>query len=129
MYTTEQKQRFYIINEKTKRQYIRMQRQKAARRKRNFCCIALLFSLVLMLFGTTHITSAGTPETSRNKYFTSIQVDEGTSLWEIAQEYMTEEYDSPGEYIKEVKAINHMKNDVIYGGSYLCIPYYSSEIK
>lgn len=129
MYTAEQKQRFYIINEKTKRQYLRMQRQKAARRKRTFYGIAFLFSLVLMLLGTTHITSAGTPEPSRNKYFTSIQVDEGTSLWEIAQEYMTEEYDSPDEYIKEIKSINHMKNDLIYGGSYLCIPYYSSEIK
>ena len=42
---------------------------------------------------------------------------------------MTEEYDSPQEYIQEVKNINHMNQDLIYEGSYLCVPYYSSEIK
>ena len=42
---------------------------------------------------------------------------------------MTEEYDSPQEYIQEVKNINHMNQDLIYEGSYLCVPYYSSEKK
>lgn len=129
MYTIAQKQRFTVINERTKRQYLRMQRRKAAVRKRFYCSVALLAISVLLIFGTAHITNAGTQDTTRTKYFTSIQVESGTNLWDIAQEYMTEEYDSPDEYIKEVKAINHMKNDLIYGGSYLCIPYYSAETK
>ena len=123
MYTIAQKQRFTVINERTKRQYLRMQRRKAAIRKRFYCSVALLAISVLLIFGTAHITNAGTQDTTRTKYFTSIQVESGTSLWDIAQEYMTDEY------IKEVKAINHMKNDLIYGGSYLCIPYYSAETK
>ena len=51
------------------------------------------------------------------------------SLWEIAEEYMSEEYASVEDYIKEVKEINHLTEDLIYEGAYLCIPYYSSEIK
>ena len=33
------------------------------------------------------------------------------------------------EYIREVRQINHLDQDTIYAGSYLCIPYYSSEYK
>ena len=65
----------------------------------------------------------------RYKYYTSIQIDSGMSLWEIAEEYMTEEYDSQEEYIREVKNINHLEDDLLYAGSYLCVPYYSSEYK
>ena len=101
------------------------------RRKRSFLyAIVLLCAVVLgMLWVTSDTASAGTQESVRHKYFTSIEIKEGTSLWEIAQEYQTEEYDSTEDYIREVKKINHMKSDVIYEGSYLCIPYYSSENK
>ena len=40
---------------------------------------------------------------------------------------MTEEYASEQEYIEEVMRMNHLNNDVIYEGAYLCVPYYSSE--
>ena len=92
------------------------------RRKRSFLyAIVLLCAVVLgMLWVTSDTASAGTQESVRHKYFTSIEIKEG---------YQTEEYDSTEDYIREVKKINHMKSDVIYEGSYLCIPYYSSENK
>ena len=31
--------------------------------------------------------------------------------------------------VREVRQINHLDQDTIYAGSYLCIPYYSSEYK
>ena len=85
------------------------------RRKRSFLyAIVLLCAVVLgMLWVTSDTASAGTQESVRHKYFTSIEIKEGTSLWEIAQEYQTEEYDSTEDYIREVKKINHMKSDVI----------------
>ena len=66
-------------------------------------------------------------EGSWTKYYTSIQIEKGTSLWEIAEDYITEEYASEQEYIEEVMRMNHLNNDVIYEGAYLCVPYYSSE--
>ena len=42
---------------------------------------------------------------------------------------MTEEYDSKDEYINEVMNINHLATDKIFEGNYLCIPYYSTEVK
>ncbi len=55
---------------------------------------------------------------------------EGESLWDIANEHMTEEYDSPKTYIKEVKSINSLTDvDKIYAGQRIVIPYYSTELK
>lgn len=45
-------------------------------------------------------------------------------------EHMTEEYDSPKTYIKEVKSINSLTDvDKIYAGQRIVIPYYSTELK
>ncbi len=82
---------------------------------------------VFLFISSANTAKAGTE--MRYKYYTSIQIDSGMSLWEIAEEYMTEEYDSQEEYIREVKNINHLKDDLLYAGSYLCVPYYSSEYK
>ena len=64
-----------------------------------------------------------------DQYYTSIRIEKGTSLWDIAGDYMTEEYVSQQEYIDEVMQMNHLKSDVIYEGAYLCVPYYSAEQK
>lgn len=58
------------------------------------------------------------------KYYTTIQVEEGDSLWSIAETYYSPDYSDYNEYIAEVKSINNMNNDNIKKGSYLVIPYY-----
>ena len=94
-----------------------------------FLVFFVIIFLVFLLFQTSNITNAGTQNSIRHKYYTSVEIEQGSSLWEIAEEYITEEYDSVDEYIKEVKQINHLTEDLIYEGAYLCVPYYSSEIK
>ncbi len=65
-----------------------------------------------------------------HKYYTSITVEPGDSLWSIAAEHYTLGYDDPSDYIKEVMHINHLKDEnEIISGSTLVIPYYSEEIK
>lgn len=65
-----------------------------------------------------------------NLYYTDIVIQKGESLWDIANEHMTEEYDSPKTYIKEVKSINSLTDvDKIYAGQRIVIPYYSTELK
>ena len=77
-----------------------------------------------------HICTGKTPEsdkasdTGRTKYFRSIEVQEGDTLWSIAEEYMTEEYSSVSDYIDDVKEINGFSQDTIYAGYYLVVPFY-----
>ncbi len=66
-------------------------------------------------------TTAGT---AAKKYYTTITVEEGDSLWSIAQEYMTEEYHTTEEYIEEVMFTNNLKSDVIVTGTHLLVPFY-----
>lgn len=65
-----------------------------------------------------------------HKYYTSITVQPGDSLWSIAEEHYALGYDCTEDYIKEVMHINHLadENEII-SGSTLVIPYYSEEIK
>jgi len=75
------------------------------------------------------IKAGESSEAMRNKYFTSITVEEGDSLWTIATEYRTKEYSGIDKYINEVKRINNLDNEKIKTGENLIVPYYSDEVK
>lgn len=60
------------------------------------------------------------------KYYTSIEIKPGDTLWEIASNYISEEYSSINDYISEVKSINSMASDDIKEGHFLTVPYYST---
>lgn len=70
----------------------------------------------------------GTEQASSYKYYKSISIEKGDTLWSIAEEYMTEEYDGIEEYIREVRRVNHLSDDIIYAGRYLAIPCYGSDL-
>ena len=91
----------------------------------------ILCAAVLILFRVS-ISNARAEENlpeARYKYYTSIQIHSGDSLWSIAETYMTGEYQNIYDYIDEVREINHLSGDYLRAGSKLCVPYYSSEYK
>lgn len=59
------------------------------------------------------------------KYFKCITIEESDSLWTIAEDNISEEYDSMEAYISEVKSINNLTDDKIYCGASLVVPYYA----
>lgn len=62
------------------------------------------------------------------KYYKSVVVGNGDTLWNYANEYgRTGQYDSNRDYIKEVMCVNALSSDRIMAGQYLILPYYSSE--
>lgn len=61
------------------------------------------------------------------KYYASIQIKEGDSLWSIAAEYAPSCAMDKETYVKELKAINKLHKDTIHAGQYLTIFYYSEE--
>ena len=60
----------------------------------------------------------------RCKYYKSIQIHSGDTLWNIAEEYITEDYESVNDYITEVKKINKLSSDQIQDSQYQTVPYY-----
>ncbi len=63
------------------------------------------------------------------KYYKSIEIEDGDTLWGIAEEYMGDDYDSVQEYIAELKDINQLVTDDIQSAKYLTVVYYDSEFK
>ncbi len=64
------------------------------------------------------------------KYYTSIVLSHGDTLYSLASEY-TEGYDIDiNNYINEVMHINHLEDaSSVQSGQHLVIPYYSDELK
>lgn len=78
-----------------------------------------------IIFGSTKAQAA--PAETSYKYYTSIQVQKGDTLWDIASEHISGEYASMNDYIDEICEINHVSDSDIHSGQYLTIPYYSNE--
>lgn len=100
---------------------------------RNFIIFFFLFilgiSIFLILMGRSGMNSVAARDyasSSQEKLFTSIEVKEGDTLWSIAGEYMSPEYNDKRDFIKEVQQMNHITGSVIRTGSHLLIPYYDA---
>ena len=80
----------------------------------------LLFSC---LFLGNFMSSAHENDTNsvQSTYYKSIRIQPGDTLWDIASDNMTDEYDSIDEYIQLVKDTNGLESDYIQAGQYLII--------
>ena len=86
--------------------------------------IALATIICIFLSGAVRTQAA--PSEISCKYYTSIEVQSGDTLWSIASDHITEEYRDMNAYIDEVCSINKISQNEIHAGQYLTIPYYSS---
>lgn len=95
-----------------------------------FLAVTVLSVIAVILIGSSISGLAKTDVSGKAsyKYYTSIAVKKGDTLWSIAAEHMTEEYSHIEDYIEEVRTLNHLPDHGVYAGEYLTIPYYSSEI-
>ena len=83
--------------------------------------------LVIGFFLTGSIRTEAAPSEIRSKYYTSIRIEQGDTLWGIADRYMTDEYKDRDAYIREVCEMNLISEDEIHAGQYLTVPYYAAE--
>ena len=105
----------------------RMRMRQVRRNRRIVLIMVIIFAAVLfsVLFNRLHVF-AEKPMTY--KYYTQVRVERNDTLWSIAEKYMTDEYISMNQYVREVQKINDIGPVVEYG-QYLMVPYYSEERK
>lgn len=87
--------------------------------------IFAIFVLVLILSFHFNMVKADA-STYNEKYYKCITIDYGTTLIDIAEEYVSEEYSSIEEYVLEVKQINGLEDSKLISGATLVIPYYAA---
>ncbi|MDE7332149.1 MAG: LysM peptidoglycan-binding domain-containing protein [Lachnospiraceae bacterium] len=86
--------------------------------------LAIGFSLIFFSF---RAKAQSNSEAVLYKYYKSIVVQNGDTLWDYASEYGgSGEYEDSRDYIKEVMRLNSLSDHKIVAGQYLILPYYGS---
>ncbi len=115
-----------IRNNRTMRNRIRRNRQIRNRLMMCFLTIILVAAFSSFFFGF-RTKAQENDEGKAYKYYKSITIEAGDTLWHYAKQYGDERYyDNCNDYIREVKSINALRSDHITAGCHLILPYYSS---
>ena len=92
--------------------------------------ICLIGALVITFGSFLSRAEEKEPDVTYYKYYTNIEIHPGDTLWELAEDYMDENYESREAYMDEVRELNSLNSDSkIVAGQYLIMPYYSTEYK
>ena len=107
-------------------------REAVVRRQKSILALvvlALVIFGILLGTGMNALASSDKDIASYNKYYVSIRVESGDTLWTIADEYIDGFNIEKDDYIKEVCEINEISKDDIHAGDYIVVPYYSQDVK
>lgn len=105
----------------------KIRRKQLRRNRRIAALLGILFAALFISMAFSRFRVFAEKPTTY-KYYTEVRVQRRDTLWSIAQTYMTEEYSSINEYIREVQRINDIGYALEYGQR-LMVPYYSQERK
>ncbi len=121
------------ISEMTDRELRAYKRSLRRRREiRRRCMLFLMTFCLIMVCAVSYCSLKSSADTGKDltfKYYTSITVAYGDTLWDIAEQYIDyEQYEDRNAYIEEVRSINHLNVEAdIKAGQHLVVPYYSSD--
>ena len=82
-------------------------------------------AVILALFLSRNNVIQAEEDSTSVKYYKSIQIEPGDSLWSIAETYIDGHYSTIPEYIEEIKKINNLSSDTIHAYEYLMVAYYA----
>ena len=87
------------------------------------CAALVVFALVLASSVADALLATGVSDRLSELPTSTVVVGQGDTLWEIAEEYKTSEYESIYDYIDDLMAINGLVTDQIQEGQYLTVVY------
>ena len=127
--TGEQKS-IYIMEDRELRAVKReLRRRRQYRRKLLISALAMLAVACIIIGGGFYVSSIRSSAGSGFKYYTSVTIEYGETLWSLADAYIDYDYyKDKHSYIAEVRSINHLDEDCsIMAGQILILPYFSEE--
>ena len=99
-------------------------------RRKMFGWTAVAFiAAVIILCGTIHIFASSGDSRPYNKYYTSVRVEEGDTVWSIADRYIADSQVSKRDYVDEICRLNSLADGNVRSGDYIVVSYYSQDIK
>jgi len=119
--------RIALYNSDMRRVYNRNKRLSRLKKNISLSILAGIMAVIVAIsFGDIFANAESQDSEKTFKYYTSIEVKYGESLWSIAESYMdSTKYTGISAYIQEVMKINSLPNDNIKAGQSIIVPYYS----
>lgn len=91
--------------------------------------LSIILTFAIILLGSSIHAFAGSKENQPlHKYYTSVRVESGDTLWNIAEQYKTEDASTKA-YVKELCKLNKICENEIHAGDYIVVAYYSTDLK
>lgn len=89
-----------------------------------FSVMMVCFLTMLLVLSHSLKTNANERRAASDRIYSSICIQDGDTLWKIANEYKPEDV-STKEYIRSLKKINQISSDTITSGHYLIVYDYA----
>lgn len=99
-------------------------RQQHARRRMIMLLATILFITIGSIGFGSSFSDAHESKGEQTIVYKSIMIQPGDTLWEIAQEYKTNNYESTQDYVDELKRLNSLESDLIQESRYLTVACY-----
>ena len=89
--------------------------------------LLIVFAFCSGFFGHTLLNARAEEkqQPQLHRYYTSIQIRQGDSLWNLAEQYRPGSGYSSQEYIDELKRMNGLKSEELHSGEYLTVVYFA----
>ena len=107
----------------------KVQKNSIFNRRTAVAVLAILFVCIFFTGVNLLHSQAQEKASPYHKYYTSIQIQEGASLWSIAESYKIHSGKSTAEYVHDLRQMNSLSDDTIHAGNYLTVYYYDMELK
>lgn len=110
----------------------RLEREKQVQKQKNIiylCSIAFIIILIILVAGKITGNSLKAEASLDGSYvYETVIIEDGDTLWSIAQANHNSYAGSLEEYINEIKVVNNLNSDFIEAGEYLILPLYQGSL-
>ena len=105
-------------------------REKKVATQKIVFLLATVFMITIgsVIFGNSFSAAQSDENVTLYKYYKSIELEEGDSLWSIAETYKLKGTDTR-KYVVELMKINNLTSDKINSNKHLIIMYYDTEFR
>lgn len=100
----------------------RAARARKQRQRRLTLLMAAVFAAVCLFLGFALMKTVRAEQPASEKVYRSIRVEQGDTLWQIAERENITGTAEIRSFIREVEAVNGIDGDCIHAGNYICIP-------
>lgn len=99
-------------------------KQQNSKKKMMMLLATILFITIGSIGFGSSFSDAHESKEEQTIVYKSILIQSGDTLWDIAQEYKTNDYESTQDYVDELKRLNSLEADQIQESKYLTVACY-----